>query len=786
MNMRYQFASAALLFILFLPACALFRPKYLSEETYRHDILTDETLRLNASAGPLAVHQALLITDNDTAYERKLDLIRRAKETIDLAYFIYSNDFSSSLLTSELLAAVKRGVRVRLLLDYHENYQRLDLFSMMERYSKGGTGSLEVRFYNRPTDNIIRDAAYLTLGCGDVGAERSYSQCEEDKYELIESQFEAYREKYGPDDSAVPSNFNTGGSGLFLSGLYTKDIDIMARAVLDGARFPSSEAVAEQEGDVQVKTDEQRQESLRKGIEAARLFWQARSTNDKTLQRMLASLKLDLAFVFYGKTIRPLYERFSAYFPLNRPENSEQALTDWEFLTQFLHHKLLLVDGQYLIIGGRNVEDSYHMLKNDLTPYYVFHDTDLFVDLAEKSPALSWTFDNLWNYRQMTASLADVREHAPNDLVTATRKAHEVCEKCGSPDGGCRACIEANLTQGLDHEAREREEHDLMQERAARYLKDYRPAMMGSRTPRFPIDPEAKLYYLENFPFERPDFGDAPDERLFQPRNGHEGESGKYIHQVWLASLRNTCRLARESGPQQVILNNAYFFPPANLLRAFAQMVDGTMDCPNVRIVVLTNSPETTDLSMVNLAARYSLKAFADYMSRRRDAKRGATLRYFELKRQGVNLDRSDISLHSKVALFGPDIFVGSANADVRSYVLDTNNGMLIRNAPRLRQLYADWFYESIGDLMRINDKTRFFMQVSREDLLKQDAEIIGKTIRGLLETEAADKRVLPEPFVEVIVELLSRIYDLSTEIMQGKARQGGADQEFDALFKLL
>ena len=38
---------------------------------------------------------------------------------------------------------------------------------------------------------------------------------------------------------------------------------------------------------------------------------------------------------------------------------------------------------------------------------------------------------------------------------------------------------------------------------------------------------------------------------------------------------------------------------------------------------------------------------------------------------------------HSKVMLFGPDPFVGSANADLRSYVLDTNSGLLIRSAGR-------------------------------------------------------------------------------------------------------
>ena len=62
--------------------------------------------------------------------------------------------------------------------------------------------------------------------------------------------------------------------------------------------------------------------------------------------------------------------------PLNE-EAVTNAERDWEYLTDYLHHKLLLVDQRHVQLGGRNVEDSYHMRPIPLTTKYVFMDTDL-------------------------------------------------------------------------------------------------------------------------------------------------------------------------------------------------------------------------------------------------------------------------------------------------------------------------------------------------------------------------------------------------------------------------
>ena len=105
----------------------------------------------------------MVIADNDAAFLNKLRLVEQAGQSIDLMYYIYADDYSSSTLSSALIAATGRGVKVRMLVDYQTNYKRLDLFSLLE---KEGGGNLKVRFYNRPTKNIVENAVYMTMGCG--------------------------------------------------------------------------------------------------------------------------------------------------------------------------------------------------------------------------------------------------------------------------------------------------------------------------------------------------------------------------------------------------------------------------------------------------------------------------------------------------------------------------------------------------------------------------------------------------------------------------------------------
>src|SRR5262245_15511850 len=88
--------------------------------------VSDEVLRRNSSAPRLTIARGRVITDNDSAFEAKLAAVRDARRSIDLAYYIYADDHSSAVLTEALIEAARRGVQVRLLVDYFTNYRRLD------------------------------------------------------------------------------------------------------------------------------------------------------------------------------------------------------------------------------------------------------------------------------------------------------------------------------------------------------------------------------------------------------------------------------------------------------------------------------------------------------------------------------------------------------------------------------------------------------------------------------------------------------------------------------------
>jgi phosphatidylserine/phosphatidylglycerophosphate/cardiolipin synthase-like enzyme len=292
------------------------------------------------------------------------------------------------------------------------------------------------------------------------------------------------------------------------------------------------------------------------------------------------------------------------------------------------------------------------------------------------------------------------------------------------------------------------------------------------------VDGAADVFYIENLPFES---GADPPTRLYAPKPGLEGESGKYIHNLWVAGLRQACRLATPAAPQRVVIHNAYFLLPSNVLREIGAMIRGDVECPHVEIVVLTNSPETTDLSVINLVGRYAIKAVADQAIGRRDPARGARFVYYEYRKDDAGPGRS---LHSKVMVLGPDLFVGSANADVRSYVLDTNNGLYVRGAPQLVAAYSASVDAILRDRRVAEDRTAYFLGTSRERLLEEDRPRIAGTIRRLAGPDV-DATVPVDHIAVRLSAMLDTAYDLCAEIVSRGRGQSEAARRFDALFKL-
>lgn len=764
------------LLIVLLNACA---NPYLSEETKSTGRLSNDTVLLHASAGPLAVADGRILTGNDAAFHSKLDMIQSAKTSVDAMYYIYSDDLSSSVLTQALIDAAVRGVRVRLLVDYATTYNQLDLFSMMEKYGNEGKGSLEVRLFYRPSRAIVQDAVYLTLGCGEA-LPKIDQQCGATKNQQIDRLFQGEQIGGKPAADLGISNLNIGNSGLFLSGLYSKKPDLMALAVLTGQSI-----------DLDSLKKSGQSPSAQERAQLKKVAQIYAETHQKDPFKRLTS-QIELAFIFkvYGQTLDPLRDALTGYLPVERSDNKEAA-RDWEYFTDYLHHKFLLADQRHVQLGGRNVEDSYHTQRNPLTKKYIFMDTDLRLDLKASEAALQRAFEAQWNFISMVATLAEVRQHAPNDyaanyaLVTAAETA------CHAKQGADHnACLQEKLADHmLTLDQRIEERHRTMQLHAAQYWTDYPFARTVDASPMFPVDEGAFVAYVENLPFYG-NPGAPPVTRSYGAVNGKEALYGKRIHSLWLLGLQNVCAMATADNPQRVILHSAYFAPPSNLLRMLAHMTNGDMDCRHVRITVLTNSFETTDLGVVNLLAQQSLKAFQEYYANQRHKEKSPLIDYYEYltetKESCVrekDKPAEHASLHTKVSIFGDDIIVGSANGDVRSYMMDSNNAMIIRNAPRLASQYRAYIDDLLKNTTKLQNRTAFFASKSHDQMVQDDLTEMECSIQKY----NLRKHLKPEDITagqHDIVELLNEAYNLSRDILAGGWKGKAAEEKYNRMFK--
>lgn len=89
-------------------------------------------------------HYALILDRGTDALLARINLIRSATTAIDLQTYIFVEDDSGRLVLDELLAAARRGVRVRLLMDQLSALEHIDTLAALA----GAHTNLEMRLYN--------------------------------------------------------------------------------------------------------------------------------------------------------------------------------------------------------------------------------------------------------------------------------------------------------------------------------------------------------------------------------------------------------------------------------------------------------------------------------------------------------------------------------------------------------------------------------------------------------------------------------------------------------------
>ena len=114
-----------------------------------------------ATLAPAAAHPALsgihALADGRSAFATRELLIKAARRTLDIQYYIWHDDISGTLLLRSLLDAAQRGVRVRLLLD-DNGIAGLDATLA----ALDAQPNVEVRLYNPFVQRSFKPLGYLT------------------------------------------------------------------------------------------------------------------------------------------------------------------------------------------------------------------------------------------------------------------------------------------------------------------------------------------------------------------------------------------------------------------------------------------------------------------------------------------------------------------------------------------------------------------------------------------------------------------------------------------------
>lgn len=693
-------------------------------------LLQDEILQASSS-GALKLTKGRLIIDNDAAFEQKIAIINAAKNagskaSLYLTYYIYSDDYSSSKFNLALIEAAKAGVKVKLIVDLLTNYSHLDLYRFLESQ---GAGNLEVKFYNKPSAQIQSDAYYLTIPCShenQVSADKG--KCEAEKREIVK------KGNFTPQQQLMQK--------LYLASYYSKNGTGLKVATVGAQEIDIAHAKQVMEADKSKKSDFK---------DLAKAGHDAKDSSNVFSLLSVKSMMDNLV-----NEIDPTLNLMTGFLPTN--EIQKEHKQDWDHITDYTHQKLILADlgnGKYLFqLGGRNIEDSYHLKVEQLKKLksgeekqkYLFMDTDFYGEVASGGEGIKQAFLRNWNFNEMVASTQEMDVLAPIDLALGVSKCDSKSDKFNECVGAFFASLQTNpgalkeeagkrvMTVAQNTMARAAKfETNYVQETnkaGQKHLISIRGLDKSDELSQNDLN-TALVSYIENLNTKKE--GDA--KRTFGAETGKEMDSGKYISYLWQRGMESACASNEKT---QVILHSAYLLPSASLMKTLGKMVDGTWDCHNVTIKIISNAFNTTDLDIINIFARAQMQALFNKYITGYSAK-SALFSYYEYNKESLMVGQQTQSLHTKLSLLGNDLIDGSANADVRSYYMDANNGVYLHNVKELSADYQNYVDELIRS-GKIVEKSSTFGDYSASeqnwklkdympDVVKMTEEFINKWI---------------------------------------------------------
>ncbi len=678
----------------------------------------------------------------------------------------------------------------------------------------------------------------LMAGCDGIQDIEQKEECLEQKEDLIDAAFAQQRKEANQRNRRAPAIYNNGSSGAVLSAVYQAQPDLIAaillqRSSVDFSFFKAGEPL--------------NLEAAAQRIRGAEILLQSQDNASETLRRMASAISTSLSLPFGWQEGRLGAGPFDDFFPQEERTSDKTEIRNWAYHTAMLRGDFLLVDDQYLLLSAPSVsesllnhaqqgslqgpgsavrirlraeapglrsaferlwtfpeltaslEETYHTAPNDLLAALTLARSS-----CSHSDTASRFIDHSSCQTTMLAQHLDRKKRIELAAAHVTAAAHQALKENTGNDkagAGWQTPVENRLSNTAKASAPGPQpvaspNKDEKRETARKKFEEYRRQFFSAELQRknrmenisrkpldVEIDSEAKMYFLENTPFERPPAGQTPQEMLYGAKNGKEGEFGRYIHNVLLAALRNTCTSSAAGGAQEVVFHTGRFTPPSNVLLQLAAMLDGRMPCQNVRITILANSPESAKFTPSSFAQRYAVKALLDYAAARHNTARSARLRYFEYLAQPVG-QTSGASLLSSVFILGEDMMFSSADMSVRSYMMDTAHAVFIRNAPLLRHQYLQWVHQITSDALAAKELTESLASVPLDKFLEESVQDAQKAAAIIEPGRKQDLQARHE-HIEQIAQLFRHVHGLAHDVLK-RSWFSSAARDYNNLFRQL
>jgi cardiolipin synthase C len=693
-----------------------------------------------ASVRGFSPSRLIISTDNDQSLQEALRMIRDAEtgDLITLKTYILANDEATALLDKELISAAKRGVEVKMVLDFFSNFKHIDRLNMLR--AQAGR-NMDIRFVSGFTSEIILDAIYMTTPCPGSG------DCKKEKERVVET----YR-KLHKEQGVLTLGPATFPAQALLAGIAAKNVGLIKFALAAGG-------MGKPEGDGG-KLGEEQKEALG---EFLKMLYRAQVQGNP-----IDKVKLQLAVLLYDEA-RDVYNKVAKAIPLSR-ENGAIANKMWEDVTQFIHHKEIAVIQRarkrvLLAAEGRNWENSYRVnedvndppmgaaaeefaktngIKNDrfrLVEKYLFMDMSAFVTIEGSQgeaavEAYEKAVTEIGNFRQMVFTLNEANRWLPSNLLNRPDLAQSIyaqvmAENKDKPFEAASSQVSKQFMKASQEQSPIKQRIETEGQATDTKIAKF-DAFMAQFEKREPVlhrfveeldikkDRFAQVFYIENKLYhpgvaydanllkkafhwmtEQPD-GTSPVSttiRSYDPLADNEAKHNRNIHGTWIDMIKDSAaRAAKSKDGHTLYIDQGYILFPANLMKLLGQLISGEIDGSKLDIVILTNSMKTTDLAPINLLAMHQLKAVFDFLEHHKTAGNKRTLRSITLKEQQLLPNGNKVSRHNKAMWDDLNIWLGSANGELRSWEMDFNNGVLVTDAPNLAKKLTEHFNKTVND----------------------------------------------------------------------------------------